>query len=244
MPFSRLPPLDQIAHIQACCSENEIHSILSPLLGTLGVDQYFFLSIHRNKSSFEPVRYALLGGCNPRMLHMYWSRRWFVNDPYVQHAQHSAWPVTGSQLGTLSRGQKEMLANDSVEGFRSCLAVPVQHGPTTGAVLRLGSQFTPSQGGEERLQENSVLFIALANVLLNKQLNLVQHRAARAFQLDEKELSILQLLSGNHTASVIAARLDLSPHTVNKKYRTISEKLQVKNVREAIQKAALVGLVT
>ena len=242
MPLDRHPALAQIARIGACLDESDVDAIVRPLLRDAFVDQYLFLMIHKTKLSEEPVRYALMGGCSPSLLTSYWGRHWFVNDPYVQHVLTSACPITGSQLKSLSDGQNAMLKNDRREGLQSCLAVSAR-GANTIAVLRVGNGVLPQEGGEERLAEHTVLFIALANVLLIKHLGLLRKRAAKRFDLDDKEISILELVYGEHSASVVAARLGISTHTVHKAYRSISAKMKVRNVREAMAKAVFAGLV-
>ncbi|MDF7825988.1 response regulator transcription factor [Pontiellaceae bacterium B12227] len=60
--------------------------------------------------------------------------------------------------------------------------------------------------------------------------------------LSERELSVLTLLGEGLVKKEIAARLDISTHTVDNYMRRIYEKLQVPNAAAAISKAYKVGL--
>jgi two-component system NarL family response regulator len=61
--------------------------------------------------------------------------------------------------------------------------------------------------------------------------------------LSRKERDVLSAVRDGLSYKEIAARLNISPHTVHSHIKSIYEKLQVKDKREALEKARRKGLI-
>lgn len=234
--------VDLIASITACQDERGVAELAGQVVQSLGADVYLFTSVvlesHPDRRHFRH-----LIGCPAQWVQLYTSRKWHVNDPFIQHALTHSEPIVGTNVPLATPAQQQMLQRAADYGFQSAYAVPVHSiSAFRKGILLIGAN-APPQIGEPLLEQERVLFRALSHELLDWQLASARQRAVCELGLSELELKLLGMSREGYRAADMAAILGVSTRTVYGYCQTLNHKLGVSRLDAAVRIAEQVGLI-
>ncbi len=232
--------------VSACVHAAELDHVVRNSVAHTGADNYMFAVLHVDPERGRPLQYNYLCGYEPEWVQLYLHhRRWFVGDRSIELAMQSAEPVLGSRVSPAPPEFQEMLGVMREHGIASWMATPAFHRSRDWlGILYVASKADPRDGGEETLFRSHVSLSGLAGELLRWQLAAKQKEFAARYKLTPKELRILQLSCDGLTSGVVASRLDVSVRTVYDWNTSISDKLDVRGIKDAVIKARFEGLPT
>ena len=192
----------------------------------------------------ECAAFRYLLACDPRWCVEYEQRAWYADDPWLAHAKRHSTPIRASEIGCSGPSQREVVQLAEQYGFQSTAIVPA---PSSGGLSRLGMLCLGSRsaGFFEAAGFDAVKVVArpLAAALLEASIRSTREELIRAWQINAKELALLDLQRSGMSTKAIAASLAVSPHAVNSYFQRLNAKLGVLNRKEAARLAAEYGLI-
>ena len=244
-PFeAQYDALTAISKLAECRTEAEATSQTTSIVRHLDAQSFVYLTVLPPGWNSVEESYRYFIGCKPEWCATYSSRKWMMNDPFLEYARTNTAPVAGSKIKPASTGQLAMLKASAELGFRSGLVVPTH--TSMGARRRLGLLYIGSELqpeiGEPLLLKNRGQFILLGFELLCWWNNRLRQQAMRKYSLIDEEIELLQLSKAGKVAREIAAILDIRAPAVYRKLDAIKEKFNVDKIEQAVTEADAAGL--
>jgi hypothetical protein len=229
-----------IDHIKDCSGQQEVASNISSLIAYFDLSSYVFLVIQRG--STRRHRKWFLIGCSPEWCQIYNDRKWFMIDPFVDHALRDSRPILGSAIVPKSPGQIELMAIAAEYGFRSGIVIPAHTGlGSRVGVLYLGSNKSAAEM-ESRLLASRHLLRVIAMELFEWWEAKYISEAIGGHRFDEIEVELLRLYHEGFNTAAAAAALGLTFSQVNNRFRSINQTLGTRNRKEAVELAFDLGI--
>ncbi|CAB3773567.1 helix-turn-helix transcriptional regulator [Paraburkholderia humisilvae] len=234
--------LDAIGRIQKCASEGELMVTTGAVLKHLGITSYTYKWVLADEKVRGIREQRCLIGCHPGWVHAYSRHRPCGNDVLLDYIKRRAAPAVGSEIEAY-RQDRNLRLLSARYGFGSVL-VCAAHPPGSSlfGVLQVGSRQIPP-AGECALWRHRVLIRAIAGEILDWRVATVRDEAARATDLDHRELHVLRLLRNGRTACNVADNFGISERSVYLIFRKINQKLGVSHIARAVERASANGLI-
>lgn len=234
---------EQIEALRQFRDEGSFSDHLIEIIRSLGLDFYVLVSFNVDKNGeidFDSHRHLIdttLTWCQT-----YTERNWIYADPFLHYAMASVEPVLFSKIRAESIGQRQMLKDAAESGIRSGIVFPskLYHGGVHVVLYLIGSD-EPRDVEPFLLTQRSLLRMLCSEVVewwLARQ----KETVLASLDIDDQQLSILDLERRKLTSEEIASQLGMTVSQVNNAFRRINSALGVKNKADAVRKVMNYGL--
>lgn len=237
-----LPTLSDVSKLILGVRDISEPSILtdavSRIVRIVGGEVFVFHTCLRKRGDTASYRYLV--GCAPSFCQEYNARKWREIDPISIYALHHARPVLSSDLGPLSRAQKDLVRMAKEAGFVASIGIPVSHVRNTiNGVLYVGSTAPET---EATFYANQGVFIHLANELLEWVASYVRKQDVGEIVLDSLDQHILRYSYQGFTADQIACLCEVPVSRVRSRMRRQNGNFKMDNHKETVLRAIEMGL--
>ncbi|CAH2813577.1 MAG: hypothetical protein CBCREVIR_3770 [Candidatus Burkholderia crenata] len=228
-------PVEEIGLIDACSNEGELMTIAGRVVSQLCGQSYVYHWLRVNEKTGGVDEYRSLVGCHPAWLHKYINRLWYRRDPFLEYAKRNAVPTIGVRID-LSNDDDPLMSHAVEYGFRSTPVCPAHSIFNAWVGVLQVSNGQPQ--GEGALWKHRVLLRALALALLDWHLATLCPEATNLFNLNQRELAVLQMVRDRRIAFNVADSLGISERTAYAIFTKINGKLSAPNITKAVELAA------
>jgi DNA-binding CsgD family transcriptional regulator len=208
----------------------------------LGAEHALFVSYVRDDDSKESFR--LLLACDPAWCTAYQQQGWFANDAWLLYAAANSEPVSGSQIPTHTRAQREARTLAAQHGLVSVYVVPA---PASGGLSRLGVLVLGS-GQEGYFDSDAVDAIKVLARSMSMELHewwvrQVRREIIKTNRITPDDLQLLALERQGLGTKEIADELGVTASSVDSRFQRLSMKFNMPNRRATARLAAEYGLI-
>lgn len=222
--------------------EAQAVGVLAAARKQMGADAAAFVSFVRDDPSHESFRFLL--ACDPVWCLEYERRAWYIDDPWLQYSLNHTEPARGEDIQPATAQQRDVVDLAAQFGFRSALIVPA---PSSGALTRIGvlclGSSTPAFFNDDGYLALKVLARSLAMELHEWWIGRIKNELIENARLTDEDLLLLMHERLGHTTKFIAAKLDMSPNSINSRFQRMNARLGVPNRKSAAQLAAEYGVI-
>lgn len=226
--------------MQLACDVESAVAVFRQTMRLIGADSGVFLSVIRDDASRRS--YRSLFACDPLWAIEYSRAGWHDNDPWLRYALFRDEPIPSSELKLLP-SEDDFIQKSSRLGFASALIAPAPSfaGTSRIGVLVLGSAHHGFFDGEGY---RSARFAAraLAMELHNWLMRAIRADLLERSRIKPDEIELLRNEEAGLSSKLIAARLDVTPKTVERRFERVIAKLGVADRRSAARIARLYEL--
>ncbi|MFM6852829.1 MAG: LuxR C-terminal-related transcriptional regulator [Sphingopyxis sp.] len=208
-------------------------------MGVAGFSYHFSWPFHVQN---DPSAEIAIFGYNSDWMALYRNPDVRAHDPFPQIAAETGRPVIFSEetrKGKMSLKQRDYLRQSLRYHRRDGIGFLV-HGP-------YGHEAYCSVAYEKMVEDRELLqFPTIEKLVKNTHVTIVNNVVEAERQriaLSKRELEVLQCIAHSQSNKMIAARLNISPGTVDTYVRRVFEKLDANDRIEAILNALCVGLI-
>jgi len=222
--------------------EAQAVGVLAAACKQMGLDAAAFVSFVRDDPSHESFRFLL--ACDPVWCLEYERRAWYTDDPWLQYSLHHTEPARGEDIQPATAQQRDVARLAERFGFRSALIVPA---PSSGALTRIGvlclGSSTSAFFSDDGYLALKVLARSLAMELHEWWIARIKNELVASARLTEEDLLLLMHERLGHSTKLMAAKLHMSPNSINSRFQRMNAKLGVPNRKSAAQLAAEYGMI-
>lgn len=233
---------ETVARVAVAANAGDVFGLLKSTVSSLGADVGVFTSFVRDDATNTSYRSLL--ACDPQWGNEYAQNAWFLDDPWLHHALHSATPIRASELTPVTATQFAMSEAAAKFGFASAVIVPAPSpaGHSRLGMLCLGSA-TEGYFEADGYLQFKVLAQGLAMELHEWWYRRVRDELAARVKITDDELALLRHEQQGHSSKVIAGAMNTQPATIDCRFQRLTSRLGMANRRTALRFAELYGLI-
>lgn len=220
----------------------EVTALLGDAASLVGADAAAFASIVRDDETYESYRFIL--ACDARWCLEYECGACYMHDPWIEYARHHAEPALGQDIGARTHREAEVIALARRYGFASSVLIPAQapQGLTRLGALCVGSD-DPTYFDAEGLTAVTCAATPLTMRLHEWQIGQLRQELRVQARLSDDDIWLLQHEKRGLGSKQIAARLNMTPMSVDSRWQRLNAKLGVSSRSAAARLAAEYGLI-
>lgn len=213
-----------------------------------GISTFSFTYYAYHPNSANKLKYDMCSA-NFKTWHEHYLAEQYNNiDSTLDFVYHNHLPIywdLKQQLAQATSDSERQMRLDSLAfGARSGLSIPI-HGPHNNFAILLLVKMQHEQFNLQDCRNQYEFFVAAHQYYHYIQTHLLNEVAGKeSFQLTQREIQCLLLISNDYSVKQMAQHLELSERTINFHIQKINKKLGTKNKYQSLAKALECQLLT